>query len=263
MVKGGIRAAAGGLRQSAETGNARAETIGPDGGRQTWKTGPGVAAGLADAKEYTQNLFRLKMVRPGKETGALLNTGADGGGPRDMGAAVGKPGAGALRATQPAPGTTAGEQAVKGASSTIAWHETSAENKNTRLDRVQNNGELSDMAQKYGTTLDTTLAIFPRLGYAIAYGANSNSQLGPVYTKNELKASTQSRQDKGELGNMAELHGTTLGTASASAVALIYSMGFNIPIHTPLLSVLGIIICNSDNKLLKMVPNTRYFIPLY
>ena len=48
-----------------------------------------------------------------------------------------------------------------------------------------------------------------------------------------------------------------------SAVALSYSMGFNIPIHTPLRSVLGIIICNSDNKLLKMVPNTRYFITLY
>ena len=79
-----------------------------------WKPGPGDAAGLTDAKEYTQNLFWLKMVRPGKETGA------GGGGPRDMGAAVGKPGAGALRATRPAPGTTAGEQAVKGASSTIA-----------------------------------------------------------------------------------------------------------------------------------------------
>jgi len=120
----------------------------------------------------------------------------------------------ALRATRPAPGTTAGEQTVKSAASTIACHKTSTDNKNTRLDRGQDNGELSDMMQKYGTTLDTTSAIFPSLRYDITYGANSNSHLGPVYTKIELKAITQSRQDKGELGNMAEQHGTTLGTAS-------------------------------------------------
>ena len=140
MVKAETRAAAKGLRRSTETRNARAETLGPDGGPQTRKSGSGGAAGLTDAEEYTQNLFRLKMVRPRKETGA------GGGGPRDMGAAVGKSGAGALRATRPAPGTTAGEQSVKGRSSTTAWHETSAENKNTRLDRGQDNGELVDMA---------------------------------------------------------------------------------------------------------------------
>jgi hypothetical protein len=50
------------------------------------------------------------------------------------------------------------------------------------------------MAQKYGTTLDTTSTIFPRLRYAIAYGANSNSQLGPVYTKIELKVWCPSRK---------------------------------------------------------------------
>ncbi len=60
------------------------------------------------------------------------------------------------------------------------------------------------MAQQYGTTLDTALAIFPRLRYDMANGANINTQLGPVYTKIELKASTQSRQDKGEFRNMAE-----------------------------------------------------------
>jgi len=49
----------------------------------------------------------------------------------------------------------------------------------------------------------------------MANGANTNTQLGPVYTKIGLKASTQSRQDKGELGNMSEQHGTTLGTASS------------------------------------------------
>ena len=114
MVKEETGAAAKGPRQSKEKRNARAETLGPDGGSQTRKPGSGGAAGLTDAKEYTQNLFRLKMVRPGKETGA------GGGRPRDMGEAVGKPGAGSLRATLPAPGTTAGEQAVKGPSSTTA-----------------------------------------------------------------------------------------------------------------------------------------------
>jgi hypothetical protein len=159
-------------------------TIGPDGGPQTRKPGSGGAAGLTDAEEYTQNLFRLKMVRPRKETGA------GGGGPRDMGVAVGKPGAGALRVTRPDPGTTAVEQTVKGPSSTTVCHKTSAENKNTRLDRGQDNGDLGDMSQQYGTTLDTALAIFPRLRYDMANGANTNTQLGPVYTKIELKAST-------------------------------------------------------------------------
>jgi hypothetical protein len=189
MVKAETRAAAKGLRRSTETRNARAETLGPDGGPQTRKSGSGGAAGLTDAEEYTQNLFRLKMVRPRKETGA------GGGGPRDMGAAVGKSGAGALRATRPAPGTTAGEQSVKGRSSTTAWHETSAENKNTRLDRGQDNGELGDMSQQYGTTLDTALTISPRRRYDMANRANTNTLLGPVYTKIELKASTQTFQE--------------------------------------------------------------------
>jgi len=172
------RAAAKGLRRSTEKRNARAETLGPDGCPQSRKPGSGGAAGLTDAEEYTQNLFRLKMVRLRKETGA------GGGGPRDMVAAVGKPGAGALRVTRPA------EQTVKGPSSTTALHKTPAENKNTRMDRGQDNGELGDMSQQYGTTLDTALAIFPRLRYDMANGANTNTQLGPVYTKIELKAST-------------------------------------------------------------------------
>jgi hypothetical protein len=78
------------------------------------------------------------------------------------------------------------------------------------------------MTPQYGTTLDTALAIFPRLRYYMANGANINTQLGPVYTKIELKASTQSRQDKGEFGNMEEQHGTTLGTASAIFNRLVY-----------------------------------------
>ena len=76
MVKDGIWVAAGGLRQSAETGNARAETLGPDGGQQTWKPGPGGAAGLTDAKESTQNLFRMKMAGPGGRAGAGLGAWA-------------------------------------------------------------------------------------------------------------------------------------------------------------------------------------------
>ena len=165
MVKAETRAADKGLRQSTEMRNVRAETLGPDGGPQTRKPGSGGAAGLADAGEYTQNLFRLKMVRPGTETGA------GGGGPRDMVAAVGKPGAGALRVTRPA------EQTVKGPSSTTALHKTPAENKNTRMDRGQDNGELGDMAQQYCTTLDTALVIFPRLRYDMANGAKTNTHV--------------------------------------------------------------------------------------
>ena len=111
-MKGEIRAAAQGLRRSTETWNARAETLGTDGGPQTRKQGPGRAVELAGTEKYTQDLFWLKMVRAGRETGAR------GGGARDMGAAAGKPGGGALRATRQAPGPTAGEQAGKGPSST-------------------------------------------------------------------------------------------------------------------------------------------------
>ena len=108
MVTGGIPAAAGGPRQSAETGNARAETLGPDGGQQTWKPGPGVAEeGPTDAKESPHILFPLSMPTPGE------GAGAGGGGPRGMGAAVGRPGAGARHAARPAPGTAAGEEQAK------------------------------------------------------------------------------------------------------------------------------------------------------
>ena len=108
MVTGGTRAAAGGPRQSAETGNARAETLGPDGGQQTWKPGPGVAEeGPTDAKESPHILFPLSMPTPGE------GAGAGGGGPRGMGAAVGRPGAGARHAARPAPGTAAGEEQAK------------------------------------------------------------------------------------------------------------------------------------------------------
>ena len=77
--------------------------------------------------------------------------GAGGGGPRGMGA-VGRTGAGARRVARPAPGTAAGGRAIRGAVSTIAQHGTSADNKSTRLGGGRDNGELSDVAQKYGTT---------------------------------------------------------------------------------------------------------------
>jgi hypothetical protein len=198
MVTGGTRAAAGGPRQSAETGNARAETLGPDGGQQTRKPGPGGAAGLTDAKESTHILFPLNMPTPGE------GAGAGGGGPQGMGAAVGRPGAGARGAVRPAPGTAAGGRAIRGAVSTIAQHGTSADNKSTRLGGGQDNGELSEVAQKYGTTPGTASAVFPRLGYAMACGANNSSRPGPVYTKIEPKASTLSRQGTGVVIDSSE-----------------------------------------------------------
>ena len=86
--------------------------------------------------------------------------GAGGGGPRGMGAAVGRPGSGARHAERPASGAAAGGRAVRGAVSTIAQHRTSADNKSTSLGWGQDNGELSDVAQKYGTTLGTASAVF-------------------------------------------------------------------------------------------------------
>ena len=57
MVTGGIPAAAGGPRQSEETGSARAETLGPDGGQRTWKPGPDAAVGQTGAQESMPILF--------------------------------------------------------------------------------------------------------------------------------------------------------------------------------------------------------------
>jgi hypothetical protein len=146
MLTGGTPAAAGGPRQSAETGIARAETLGPEGGQRTWKPGPGGTVGPTDAKESAHNLFPSGMLKPGK------GAGARGGGPRGMGEEVGRPGAGARHATQPAPGTAAGGRAITGVASTMAQHGMLADNKDTRLVGGQDNGELSDVAQKYGTT---------------------------------------------------------------------------------------------------------------
>ena len=48
--------------------------------------------------------------------------------------------------------TLSGGRAIRGAVSTIAQHGTSADNKSTRLGGGRDNGELSDVAQKYCTT---------------------------------------------------------------------------------------------------------------
>ncbi len=129
-----------------ETGIARAETLGPDDGQQTWKPGPGGAEGPTDAKESAHDLFQSGMLKPRK------GAGARGGGTRGMDEEVGRPGAGAQHATQPAPGTAAGGRAITGAASTTVQHGMLTDNKDTRLGGGQDNGELSDVTQKYGTT---------------------------------------------------------------------------------------------------------------
>ena len=95
MVKGETRAAVKGLRRATETRNARAETLGSDGGQQTRKPLPGGAVGLAGTEKSTQDLFRVTMVR------VEGSAGAGGGGDRDRGSEVGTPGGRALRATRP------------------------------------------------------------------------------------------------------------------------------------------------------------------
>ena len=72
----------------------------------------------------------------------------------------------------PMAATAAGGRAIRGAVSTIAQHGTQADNKGTRLVGGQDNGELSNVSQKYGTTPGTASVVFPRLGYAMACGAN-------------------------------------------------------------------------------------------
>jgi hypothetical protein len=151
-LKSGIRAAAGGLRQSAETENARAETLGPNGRTRTslaedWKR--------KQLNQHSQSL-------------------------RDVSHQVAK-------------------DQVKGASSTIAWSKTSAENKNTRLDRDQDNGELSDMAQKYGATLDTTLDIFPRIRHSVRAltPIEGHSTMLPTQKRNRHKSRHNSGRYEG------------------------------------------------------------------
>ena len=162
----------------AETGIARAETLGPDGGQRTWKPGPGGAEGPTDAKESAHDLF--PDTRP---------AGDGDGPPARLGRARQRRGRSPVRLIN-----ATDFRRGWGAAPTIAHHGRLTDNKDPSLGGGQDNGELSDVAQKYGTTPGTASAVFPRLGYAMAYGANINSLPGPVNTKIEPKASTLSRQ---------------------------------------------------------------------
>ena len=115
-----------------------------------------------------------------------------------MGEEGGRPGAGTRHATQPPTGAAAGGRASTVVTCAGLSQGVLVDGSNTGLGGDQDNGESSDVAQQHGTTLGTASTIFRSLRYDMQNGANSNSQLGPVDTKIELKAGTQSRQDKGE-----------------------------------------------------------------
>ena len=158
MATGGTLASAGGPRPPAETGIARAETLGPDGGQRTWKPGPDAAVGPTGAQESTPSLF------PSGSTYSLGKSGgARGGGPRGMGEEGGRPGAGTRHATQPPAGAAAGG----GASTVVTCAGLSqgvlVDGSNTGLDGDQDNGESSDVAQQHGTTPGTASAVFSYL----------------------------------------------------------------------------------------------------
>ena len=105
MVKRGTLASARGPRPSTETGIARAETLGPDGGQRIWKPGPDAAAGPSGAQESAPILFPSASMHWGNSGGAR------GGGPRGMGDEGGRPGAGTRHVTQPPAGAPAGGRA--------------------------------------------------------------------------------------------------------------------------------------------------------
>ncbi len=84
MLRSGNLASAGGPSQPAETGFARAETLGPDGGQRTWKPGPDAAVGPTGAQESAPSLFPyedprllVRVAPPANSLGA-----APGGGGR-------------------------------------------------------------------------------------------------------------------------------------------------------------------------------------
>ena len=105
MATGGTLASAGGPRPPAETGIARAETLGPDGGQRTWKPGPDAAVGQTGAQESMPILF------PSPAPSSGNNSGGRGGGPRGMDEEGGRPGAGTRHATPPPAGAAAGGRA--------------------------------------------------------------------------------------------------------------------------------------------------------
>ena len=152
MVKRGTLASAGGPRPPAETGIARAETLGPDGGQRTWKPGPDAAVGQTGAQESMPILFPSPAWCSGN------NSGGRGGGPRGMDEEGGRPGAGTRHATPPPAGAAAGGRARTIAPYAAPPNGATLKDNNTGLDGGQDNGESSDAAQQHGTTPGTASA---------------------------------------------------------------------------------------------------------
>ena len=146
MATGGTLASAGGPRPPAETGIARAETLGPDGGQRTWKPGPDAAVGQTGAQESMPILF------PSPARCSGNNSGGRGGGPRGMDEEGGRPGAGTRHATPPPAGAAAGGRARTIAPYAAPPNGATLKDNNTGLDGGQDNGESSDAAQQHGTT---------------------------------------------------------------------------------------------------------------
>ena len=153
VVKRGTLASAGGPRPSTETGIARAETLGPDGGQRIWKPGPDAAAGPTGAQESAPILFPSGSMHSGNSGGSR------GGGPRGMGEEGGRPGAGTRHATQPPAGAPAGGRASTVVSGARLSQRVLVDGSNTGLDGDKDNGESSDAAQQHDTTPDTASAI--------------------------------------------------------------------------------------------------------
>ena len=186
MVKRGTLASAGGPRPSAETGIARAETLGPDGGQRTWKPGPDAAVGQTGAQESMPILF------PSPAPSSGNNSGGRGGGPRGMDEEGGRPGAGTRHATPPPAGAAAGGRSRTIVPYAVPPNGATLKDSNTGLDGGQDNGESSDAAQQHGTTPGTASAVFNSLGYAMAGETKTPRQ--PVKTKHSRKPAGTRRQ---------------------------------------------------------------------
>ena len=133
MATGGTLASAGGPRPPAETGIARAETLGPDGGQRTWKPGPDAAVGQTGAQESMPILF------PSPARCSGNNSGGRGGGPRGMDEEGGRPGAGTRHATPPPAGAAAGGRARTIAPYAAPPNGATLKDNNTGLDGGQDN----------------------------------------------------------------------------------------------------------------------------
>ena len=131
-----------------------------------------------------------------------------------MGEEGGRPGAGTRHATQPPAGAAAGGRARTIVAYAVPPHGATLKDNNTGLDGGQDNGESSDAAQQHGTTPGTASAVFNSLGYAMADETKTPRQPVQVNNESESKASTLSRQDTGELGNMNRLLKTKEATST-------------------------------------------------